>query len=117
MVCPDNHKIQSRDNLICLNLNPFLGWDFVGETINGPNDFWAICELTNYPKLVWQIPVADFICPDGVDFLDYSFFANHFGLTDCNDINDCNSTDLDFSGSVDINDVNIFTSYWLFGKQ
>ncbi|MHC4757406.1 MAG: hypothetical protein ACYTE8_02000 [Planctomycetota bacterium] len=51
-----------------------------------------------------------------VDFLDYAFFADYFGLTDCNDINDCNSADLDYSGAVDMNDVNIFTSYWMFGK-
>jgi hypothetical protein len=51
-----------------------------------------------------------------VDFLDYCFFADHYGLTDCFLTNDCNSTDLDFSGTSDSNDVNIFTSYWLFGK-
>jgi len=28
-----------------------------------------------------------------------------------------NPPDLDFSGAVDINDVNIFTNYWLFGKE
>ncbi|MHC4266598.1 MAG: hypothetical protein ACYSUK_11825 [Planctomycetota bacterium] len=50
---------------------------------------------------------------DGViDFLDYGFFANHYGLTDCNDINDCNSTDLNFSGAVDNNDLDIFSSSW-----
>lgn len=34
------------------------GWDFV--------DVWDICEGTNYPRLIWQIPAADFTCPDGV---------------------------------------------------
>ena len=29
----------------------FSGWDFVGETINGPNDIWAIIEGVDYPKL------------------------------------------------------------------
>ncbi len=83
-------------------------WDF--------NDIWAICEGTNYPRLQWQILPADFLCPDGVDFIDYSFFSSHWLMTDCNDVNDCNSTDLDFSGSVDTNDLDIFTTYWLFGK-
>jgi hypothetical protein len=47
------------------------GWDFVGETINGPNDIWDICEGTNYPKLACQIPLAgDFVCPDGVEIND-----------------------------------------------
>jgi hypothetical protein len=87
------------------------GWDFVNETSNGTEDIWTIKEDVNYPEHVW--PLVQYVDWDGVDFLDYGFFANH----DCNDINDCNSTDLDFSGAVDINDVNIFTSYWLFGKQ
>lgn len=47
-----------------------VGWDFVGETVNGPNDAWAICEGTNYPKLTWQILPGDIVCPDGVDFED-----------------------------------------------
>ena len=90
------------------------GWDLVNESINGPNDIWTIKEGINYPEHVW--PLVQYVDWDGVDFLDYGFLADHWMLTDCNDINDCNSTDLDFSGAVNINDVNIFTNYWLFGK-
>ncbi|MHC4254839.1 MAG: GLUG motif-containing protein [Planctomycetota bacterium] len=90
------------------------GWDFVNETTNGTEDIWAIKEDVNYSQHVW--PLVQYVNWDGVDFLDYAFFANYYGMTDCNDINDCNSTDLDFSGAVDINDVNIFTNYWMFGK-
>ncbi|MHC4264987.1 MAG: hypothetical protein ACYSUK_03540 [Planctomycetota bacterium] len=89
-------------------------WDFVGETINGPNDIWTIKEDVNYPQHVW--PLVQYVEWDGVDFLDYSFFANHWLFTDCADTNDCNSTDLDFSGAVDTTDLNIFTNNWLFGK-
>ena len=32
---------------------------------------------TGYPKLSWQRPAADMICPDGVTFVDYSYFAQH----------------------------------------
>ena len=52
------------------------GWDFVGEVINGPNDIWDICEGTNYPKLVWSIPAGDFICPDGVNMLDFAILGD-----------------------------------------
>ncbi len=53
------------------------GWDFVGEVINGPNDIWDICDGKNYPKLSWQIPLAgDFVCPDGVNFIDFAILAN-----------------------------------------
>ncbi|MHC4632043.1 MAG: GLUG motif-containing protein, partial [Planctomycetota bacterium] len=43
------------------------GWDFWNT--------WTICEEMNYPVLQWQIPAADFLCPDGVDFIDFAFFA------------------------------------------
>ncbi|MHC4186561.1 MAG: GLUG motif-containing protein [Planctomycetota bacterium] len=89
-------------------------WDFVNETANGTEDIWTIKEGVKYPELVW--PLVQYVDWDGVDFLDYSFFADYFGLTDCHLVNDCNWTDLDFSGSVDSNDVNIFTNYWIFSK-
>jgi hypothetical protein len=31
----------------------FVGWDFLGETTNGTNDIWTICEGFDYPKLTW----------------------------------------------------------------
>ena len=43
------------------NINTYLsaGWDFVGETINGPNDIWYMPEDGGYPLLWWQPePVA-----------------------------------------------------------
>jgi len=91
------------------------GWDFVGETENGTNDIWTIREDVNYPELVW--PLVQFVDFDGIDFLDYGIFADHWLLTDCNETADCNSADLDFSGTVDTNDLDIFTNYWLFNKQ
>jgi hypothetical protein len=50
----------------------FAGWDFL--------NIWTICEGTNYPKLTWQIPLGDFVCPDGVDFYDFAVFANQWFL-------------------------------------
>ena len=50
------------------------GWDFLGETANGTEDIWAICEGTNYPRFVYQIPQGDIVCPDGVNSLDFSVF-------------------------------------------
>jgi hypothetical protein len=91
------------------------GWDFVGETVNGPNDIWDICEGTNYPKFVWQIPIADFLCPDGVNFFDYSFFASHWAEDNCALSDDCDGRDLDQLGSVDIKDLGIFADNWLEG--
>jgi hypothetical protein len=90
------------------------GWDFVGETINGSNDIWRLCEdLVQYPRLSWEFPSGDFICPDGIDFFDYSFFTGHWQDVNCIVSNDCDGTDLDQLGTVDINDIRIFVDNWL----
>jgi len=91
------------------------GWDFVGETANGTDDIWDICEGMNYPRFLWQIPIADFLCPDGVDFADFSFFAGHWQEDNCGASNDCEGTDLDQLGTVDTNDLGIFVDNWLAG--
>ena len=85
----------------------FVGWDFKA--------IWAICEVTNYPRLQWQILPADFVCPDGVNFVDYSFFANRWMSTNCTANNDCDGTDFDSSGTVDLADLKVFCNYWLQG--
>ena len=90
------------------------GWDFVGESINGTEDIWSICEGTNYPRLAWQIPAGDFVCPDGITIDDFLFFIEHWRDDNCDSGNDyCQGTDLDFSGTVDANDLEIFLENWL----
>ena len=85
----------------------FTNWDF--------SDVWAICETTNYPRLRWSIPAADFACPDGVSFIDYTFFAERWLDTNCASSNNCDGTDFDSSGTVDIDDLKVFCNYWLEG--
>ena len=85
----------------------FIAWDFV--------NVWEVCEGTNYPRLVWQIPPGDFVCPDGVNFFDYSFFAGHWAEDNCGASNDCNGRDFDLLGSVDIKDLRIFIDNWMSG--
>jgi len=90
------------------------GWDFVGEVINGPNDIWDICEWTNYPKLAWQIPLpGDFFCPDGVNFVDYAFFAEHW-LESI--YGDCDGFELSGNGKVDYIDFSLFAEYWMLNS-
>jgi hypothetical protein len=36
----------------------FVGWDFIGETVNGPNEIWWINKGVDYPKLYWQLDVT-----------------------------------------------------------
>ena len=83
------------------------GWDFVGESDNGTENHWRMCvDDVYYPKLSLEFPMMDFLCPDGVDFIDYSYFAN------CWDVNDPNC-DFDDSGCIDANDLILFGDDWL----
>ncbi len=94
------------------------GWDFVGESVNGTEDIWSICEGTNYPRLVWQIPAGDFVCPDGITIDDFAFFTEYWLDDNCDISNDyCQGTDLDFSGTVDANDLEIFFENWLESSE
>jgi sugar lactone lactonase YvrE len=107
---------ESTANMQTQNTYTSAGWDFVGKTVNGPNDIWRLCEDgTDYPKLSIQFLLGDFVCPDGVDFVDYSFFSGRWGDTDCANANDCDRTDIDLSGAVDWGDVKMFCEQWLEG--
>lgn len=76
---------------------------------------WSICDQMNYPVFQWQIPAGDFLCPDGVDFIDFSFFAQHWQNTNCNETDYCSGADMNQSGSVDFDDFSIFVENWLEG--
>jgi hypothetical protein len=91
------------------------GWDFVGETANGTEGIWTINNEEDCPKHIWEL--ANFAGWDEVDLLDYSFIANHWLQTDCPDANNCDGTDLDFSGEIDFLDLKIFCQHWLEGIQ
>lgn len=85
-------------------------WDFT--------TVWDICEGMNYPKLRWQAPIAgDFGCPDGVDMVDFSFFASRWLEIYCDSTNNCGGADLDLSTSVGVGDLLILTQNWLEGTQ
>jgi hypothetical protein len=84
------------------------GWDFY--------NIWTICEGMNYPVLLWQIPVGDFRCPDGVDMIDFAWFAQHWRQNNCGPANYfCDDMDLNQSGSVDFIDLALFADHWLEG--
>ena len=85
-----------------------VGWDFV--------NVWHLCEGTNYPRLLWQIPAGDFLCPYGVDVLDLAFFVERWLDADCNESNNfCNCTDINHDAQVDFGDFAFFSRHWLEG--
>jgi hypothetical protein len=75
---------------------------------------WSICEGMNYPRLVWQIPVGDFACPDGVNIEDLNYFVGRWLLDNCTaDNNYCGGGDMDVSGKVDLADFAVLAGHWL----
>jgi hypothetical protein len=85
------------------------GWDFV--------NIWNICEGTNYPKLRWQIPpIGDFICPDGVDFVDFAILASAW-QTEPNDAGWNLICDISQpkDNVIDEHDLSVFCENWLEG--
>jgi beta-lactam-binding protein with PASTA domain len=92
------------------------GWDFVGETTNGTNDYWRMCvDGVDYPGLKWEYSsTGDFVCPDGVNFLDFVVLAEAWQSTstgaEWNAICDI-STPAD--NKIDALDLEIFAENWL----
>jgi hypothetical protein len=90
------------------------GWDFVGETANGPNDIWKICNGTNYPKLAWQKPLSgDFVCPDGVEIYDLAALSDQWLVEEI-------PADLAPSagnGIVNFADFAVFAGQWCVSKD
>ena len=106
---PDNGNGLSLTDAQMKQQDNFVDWDF--------NDVWHICETTNYPKLIWQIVPGDFACPDGVNFADFAYLAGRWHTTGCNSSNNfCGGADMDSSGKVDMQDLEIFAANWLSGE-
>ncbi|MBP7049889.1 MAG: hypothetical protein KBE65_02635 [Phycisphaerae bacterium] len=83
-------------------------WDFA--------TIWAICDGVGYPVFLWQLPVGDLRCPDGVNFTDFVWFAANWRHDDCSVLNySCEGADLDGSGEVDPRDLALFAANWLAG--
>jgi hypothetical protein len=91
-----------------------IGWDFVGEDINGTNDFWRMCEDgVHYPHLFYQHSVhGDYACPDGVGIEDLEALAFDW-LTDDSDPNYFNySCDGNEDGRIGLEDYCLISQNW-----
>jgi hypothetical protein len=64
-----------------------------------------------------HVPTSDFNSDTNVDFADFAVFASQWQLTDCNDPNWCEGTDLDTDGNVNSDDLILFAEYWLESTQ
>ncbi|MEN6428557.1 MAG: hypothetical protein ABFE13_24680 [Phycisphaerales bacterium] len=83
-------------------------WDFAAT--------WAMCDGISYPIFLWQLPVGDLRCPDGVSFADFALFASNWRHDDCSVLNySCQGADLDGSGEIDSLDLALFAAHWMAG--
>jgi hypothetical protein len=101
---------KTTDQMQTMSTFAASGWDFF--------NVWTICEGTNYPVLLWQIPAGDFRCPDGVDRIDLAWFCQRWLHRNCFTSNNfCEGVDLDQSSFVDFADFAIFADNWLTGAR
>jgi hypothetical protein len=88
------------------------GWDFVGESENGTEDIWAICEGVDYPQLAWEYVIGDFDADADTDLADFCILAEHWLAADgsfwCG-----HGCDLTSDGSVNSEDLAVFAENWL----
>jgi hypothetical protein len=91
------------------------GWDFVGETENGTENIWAICDGVDYPHLAWEFVIGDFDADADTDFADFCILAEHWLAADgsfwCGQ-----GSDVTNDGSVNWQDLMVFTENWLAKK-
>jgi lysozyme len=61
----------------------------------------------------FKISVGDFDDDGDVDFADYATLASRWMDGNCGASNDCDGADINFSGTVDLDDLRIFCYHWL----
>ena len=69
---PDPAGVTGLDDPNMMIQANFIGWDFVGESVDGENEIWRICvDGVDYPRLSWEFAQnGDFTCGDEVDLDD-----------------------------------------------
>jgi len=91
------------------------GWDFLGESDNGTNDIWRMCQDgLDYPRLRWQYSrYGDLDCPDSIGPQDLAYLAYRWLWNDCGSLNNCDWADINCDDIVNFQDFAIFGQYWL----
>jgi hypothetical protein len=97
------------------DIDTFLnaGWDFVGESANGTADIWQIrSDIADYPKLLWQFPVADFNYDMIVNLTDFAIMANSW-LLSAGQAGYNETCDIYDDDTINLDDFSVFCDNWL----
>lgn len=87
-------------------------WDFVGETKNGTEDIWCICETQDYPNFAWQFIPGDLNADYNVDLHDLAVLSIRWWSADSGFFW-CRGADLTNDGFVNWQDLMVFAENWL----
>jgi len=88
-----------------------VGWDFVGESVNGTAEVWRMCaDGVDYPRLSWEFSGGgDFACPDGVALEDLLYLAERWMAGTPETIG---TADWNRDGKVDMIDLATLSGNW-----
>ncbi len=91
-----------------------VGWDFVGEMVNGTEDIWRMCvDDVNYPMLWWEFLSGDLVCPDGVDSNDLEILCEQWLFEEI----PADVAPLGGDGVVNFLDWAVFAEGWQIAKD
>lgn len=93
----------------------FLGIAGVGYADHEIGDALGYGTFTINAALTAAPHLADLSCDGWINFEDFALFSSHWHQQGCENLstNWCQQADLDHSGKVDANDLDLFTQYWL----
>ena len=101
------------DGTICiswLDLNTTSSIVGISEGVGIPSVLFTASDLSTYPPC-W--PLCDFDRNYFINSIDYSILAKYWMNTNCGIPYWCEKSDVDFSGTIDTNDLGILASDWL----
>lgn len=113
---PDNGLGTPLTFIQMLQRGSFIGWDFVDDGTDGPNNIWRMCkDYHDFPRLSWEFAEGgDYACPDAVWMEDLEELAFNW-LNDDSDTNFNYACDGFGDGQIQNDDLDVLSENWLVG--
>ncbi len=89
------------------------GWDFLGNSADGTEDIWRMCQDgVDFPRLWWQFALGDIAGDDSVDLMDFATLGRNWHTNEF-DTGFYKNADINNNGTIDISDLIILFEHWL----